>query len=39
MQDQPLKKGMKAPDFSLKSTPDQKVSLKDFLGKPVILAF
>ena len=30
---------MKAPDFSLKSTLDQEVSLKDFLGKPVILAF
>ena len=39
MKDQPLKKGMKAPDFSLKSTSDQEVSLKDFLGKPVILAF
>jgi len=39
MKDQPLKKGMKAPDFSLKSTLDQEVSLKDFLGKPVILAF
>jgi peroxiredoxin len=30
---------MKAPDFSLKSTLDQEVSLKDFLGKPVILVF
>lgn len=39
MKDQPLKKGMKAPDFSLKSTSDQEVSLKDFLGNPVILAF
>lgn len=39
MKDQPLKKGIKAPDFSLKSTPDQEVSLKDFLGKPVILVF
>lgn len=29
----------KAPDFSLPSTPDQKVSLSEFKGKPVILAF
>jgi len=34
-----LKKGIKAPNFSLKVTPDQTVSLSDFLGKPVILAF
>ena len=39
MEDKPLEKGIKAPDFSLKSTSDQEVSLKDFLGKPVILAF
>ena len=39
MKDKPLEKGMKAPDFSLKSTLDQEISLKDFLGKPVILAF
>lgn len=36
---QPLEKGTKAPDFSLKDTPDQKVTLSDFLGQPVILAF
>lgn len=36
---EPLKNGIKAPDFSLKVTPDQTVSLSDFLGKPVILAF
>ena len=36
---EPLKKGTKAPNFSLKVTPDQNVSLSDFLGKPVILAF
>lgn len=36
---EPLKKGTKAPNFSLKVTPDQTVSLSDFLGKPVILAF
>ena len=31
--------GTKAPDFSLNSTPDQKVSLSDFRGRPVIIAF
>jgi peroxiredoxin len=34
-----LEAGKKAPNFSLNSTPDQKVSLKDFRGQPVILAF
>ena len=34
-----LKPGAIAPDFTLKTTPDQTVSLKDFLGTPVILAF
>src|SRR3954462_10533980 len=34
-----LKPGTTAPDFTLKTTPDQTVSLKDFLGSPVILAF
>ena len=34
-----LNSGRKAPNFSLNSTPDQKVSLKDFRGQPVILAF
>src|SRR5438046_3511132 len=34
-----LNLGRKAPNFSLNSTPDQKVSLKDFRGQPVILAF
>lgn len=36
---EPLEKGTKAPDFSLKSTPDQRISLSDFLGRPVILVF
>lgn len=36
---EPLKVGTKAPDFSLKVTPDQSVSLSDFLGRPVILSF
>ena len=34
-----LRPGTKAPDFSLYSTPDQKVSLSDFKGRPVIIAF
>ena len=34
-----LKPGTIAPDFTLKTTPDQTVSLKDFLGTTVILAF
>ena len=31
--------GTPAPDFKLRSTPDQSVSLSDFRGQPVILAF
>ena len=34
-----LAPGTTAPDFSLQSTPDQAVSLTDFRGQPVILAF
>jgi len=34
-----LRPGTPAPDFSLHSTPDQSVSLSDFRGRPVILAF
>jgi peroxiredoxin len=34
-----LRPGSRAPDFSLYSTPDQKVSLSDFKGRPVVLAF
>ena len=34
-----LAPGTTAPDFSLHSTPDQAVSLLDFRGRPVILAF
>jgi len=34
-----LKAGIKAPEFALPSTPDQKVSLSELKGKPVILAF
>lgn len=35
----PLSAGVSAPDFTLPSTPDQKVSLSDFRDRPVILAF
>ena len=34
-----LQPGTKAPEFSLHTTPDQTVSLQDFRGQPVILAF
>jgi peroxiredoxin len=35
----PLLPGTRAPDFHLPSTPDQRVSLDEFRGQPVILAF
>src|SRR5438034_11415360 len=35
----PLPPGTEAPEFALPSTPDQTVSLAEFLGQPVILAF
>jgi peroxiredoxin len=34
-----LPAGAAAPDFTLRSTPDQFVSLSDFRGQPVVLAF
>jgi peroxiredoxin len=34
-----LAAGTQAPDFALHATPDQLVSLSDFRGRPVILAF
>lgn len=34
-----LAAGTEAPEFSLHATPDQLVSLSDFRGRPVILAF
>jgi peroxiredoxin len=34
-----LEAGKTAPGFMLPSTPDQKLSLEDFRGRPVILAF
>ena len=35
----PLPPGIKAPNFELPSTPDRSVSLAEFRGQPVILAF
>lgn len=35
----PLKPGTPAPDFKLKSTSDKAVSLGEFRGRPVVLAF
>jgi len=34
-----LEPGTKAPDFSLQTTPDQKVSLRDFRGQKLVLTF
>lgn len=34
-----LQPGTEAPDFTLRTTPDQSVSLSEFRGQPVILAF
>jgi len=34
-----LKPGRHAPDFTLRTTPDQEVSLSQFRGRPTILAF
>jgi peroxiredoxin len=34
-----LQAGKQAPDFSLSTTPDQRVSLRDFRGRNVVLAF
>src|SRR5512143_842920 len=34
-----IEPGVLAPDFSLSATPDQKVSLSDFRGQPVVLVF
>jgi peroxiredoxin len=35
----PLPPGTKAPEFELRSTPDQTLSLAELRGRPVILAF
>jgi peroxiredoxin len=34
-----LESGTAAPDFDLRATPDQSVSLADFRGRPLIIAF
>ncbi len=34
-----LKPGVQAPNFSLPTTPDQKVALSEFRGQPVVLVF
>ena len=36
---QPLPEGTPAPDFRLHSTPNERVALSDFRGRPVIIAF
>jgi peroxiredoxin len=36
---EPLAAGVTAPDFSLLSTPDQKLSLSELRGRPIVLAF
>src|SRR5215203_2031314 len=35
----PVQPGTPAPDFELRATPDQNLSLADFRGKPLILVF
>lgn len=35
----PLKVGTPAPNFDLRTTPDQSVTLREFRGRPTILAF
>ena len=37
--DAPLAVGIRAPDFALRTTPDQRVSLSSFLGVPIVLVF
>src|SRR3954447_16964607 len=39
MPEHALPAGTPAPDFTLRTTPDQTVSLSEFRGRPVILAF
>lgn len=36
---EPLKAGAQAPEFKLPSTPDQRVALSEFRGRPVVLVF
>lgn len=39
LNEQPLEAGKEAPDFTLKVTSDQTVSLRDYRGRPVVLVF
>jgi peroxiredoxin len=39
MEHTPLPAGTRAPEFTLSSTPEQRVSLAEFRGRPVVLAF
>jgi peroxiredoxin len=39
MTEGPLAPGTKAPEFKLRSTPEESLSLSDFAGRPVVLAF
>jgi peroxiredoxin len=39
VRNEPLQPGTVAPDFELNATPDQKVALSHFRGRPVILVF
>lgn len=39
MMETTLRPGAEAPEFALHATPDQRVSLSEFRGRPVILAF
>jgi peroxiredoxin len=34
-----LAAGQKAPEFALRATPDQRVALSSFLGRPIVLVF
>ena len=36
---EPLPPGTQAPDFELRTTPDQKVALSSLIGNPVVLVF
>ena len=35
----PLAAGQKSPDFELRTTPDQRVALSSFVGRPIVLVF
>ncbi len=39
LSDAKIQAGDRAPDFALKATPDQTISLRQLLGKPIVLVF